>query len=116
MLQIKDIFKTFNAGTINEKRALNGVSLTLNDGTTIEAEPVSLTFRWLTEQVNANYTVVEMTGQTDTVVNLYNEFVAQDCILQFVKSGRVAVPRASQASLGDLLFDEDYKRKSVKNR
>ena len=27
-----DIFKTFNAGTINEKRALNGVSLTLNDG------------------------------------------------------------------------------------
>ena len=32
MLEIKNIFKTFNAGTINEKRALNGVSLTLNDG------------------------------------------------------------------------------------
>ena len=32
MLQIIDIHKTFNAGTINEKRALNGVSLTLNDG------------------------------------------------------------------------------------
>lgn len=32
MLEIKDIYKTFNAGTQNEKRALNGVSLTLNDG------------------------------------------------------------------------------------
>ncbi len=32
MLEIKNICKTFNAGTINEKRALCGVSLTLNDG------------------------------------------------------------------------------------
>ncbi|MGN0514771.1 MAG: ABC transporter ATP-binding protein [Lachnospiraceae bacterium] len=32
MLEIKDIYKTFNPGTQNEKRALNGVSLTLNDG------------------------------------------------------------------------------------
>ena len=27
------IYKTFNAGTINEKRAMNGVTLTLNEGT-----------------------------------------------------------------------------------
>ena len=27
MLEIKDIYKTFNAGTINEKRALNGENL-----------------------------------------------------------------------------------------
>ena len=32
MLEIKEIRKTFNAGTVNEKTALNGVSLTLNDG------------------------------------------------------------------------------------
>ena len=32
MIQIKNIYKTFNPGTINEKRALNGVSLTLEDG------------------------------------------------------------------------------------
>lgn len=31
MLEIKEIYKTFNAGTQNEKSALNGVSLTLND-------------------------------------------------------------------------------------
>ena len=32
MLEIKEIFKTFNAGTVNEKQALRGVSLTLDDG------------------------------------------------------------------------------------
>ena len=32
MLEIKEIWKTFNAGTVNEKQALRGVNLTLNDG------------------------------------------------------------------------------------
>lgn len=32
MLEIKGVFKTFNAGTVNEKRALNGIDLTLNEG------------------------------------------------------------------------------------
>lgn len=32
MLEINNIYKTFNPGTANEKRALNGVNLKLNDG------------------------------------------------------------------------------------
>ena len=32
MLEIKNIYKTFNAGTINEKKALQGLNLTLQDG------------------------------------------------------------------------------------
>lgn len=32
MLEIKDVHKTFNPGTINEKKALNGLNLTLNNG------------------------------------------------------------------------------------
>ncbi len=32
MLKINSIYKTFNKGTINEKRALNGVDLELNEG------------------------------------------------------------------------------------
>ena len=32
MLELREIYKTFNPGTINEKRALGGVSLTLADG------------------------------------------------------------------------------------
>lgn len=32
MLELKNIYKAFNAGTINEKVALNGLNLTLNEG------------------------------------------------------------------------------------
>ncbi len=32
MLDVKNVFKTFNPGTVNEKTALRGVSLTLSDG------------------------------------------------------------------------------------
>ncbi|MGN0469074.1 MAG: ABC transporter ATP-binding protein [Acutalibacteraceae bacterium] len=32
MLEIKGVYKTFNPGTVNEKKALNGIDLTLNDG------------------------------------------------------------------------------------
>ncbi len=32
MLKINGIYKTFNRGTVNEKKALNGVNLTLNEG------------------------------------------------------------------------------------
>lgn len=32
MLEIKNVHKTFNPGTINEKKALNGINLTLNEG------------------------------------------------------------------------------------
>ena len=32
MLEIKNVHKTFNPGTINEKKALNGIDLTLNEG------------------------------------------------------------------------------------
>lgn len=32
MLEVKNIVKTFNQGTVNEKKALCGVTITLNDG------------------------------------------------------------------------------------
>ncbi len=32
MLEIKNVFKTFNKGTVNEKCALSGLNLTLNEG------------------------------------------------------------------------------------
>ena len=35
MLEVNNIFKTFNAGTVNEKTALNGVSLHLNEGESV---------------------------------------------------------------------------------
>ena len=32
MLKIRDVYKTFNRGTVNEKVAINGLDLTLEDG------------------------------------------------------------------------------------
>lgn len=32
MLELKGLYKTFNAGTVNEKRAIDGLDLTLEDG------------------------------------------------------------------------------------
>ncbi len=32
MLEIKEIYKTFNPGTVNEKRALNGLTLSMKEG------------------------------------------------------------------------------------
>ena len=32
MLEVKGLYKTFNAGSVNEKKALSGIDLTLNDG------------------------------------------------------------------------------------
>jgi putative ABC transport system ATP-binding protein len=32
MLELRDLYKTFNPGTVNEKRAIDGLSLTLEDG------------------------------------------------------------------------------------
>ena len=32
MLDLKNLYKTFNAGTVNEKRAIDGLDLTLEDG------------------------------------------------------------------------------------
>ena len=32
MLELKNVYKTFNVGTVNEKVALNGLDLKLEDG------------------------------------------------------------------------------------
>ena len=46
MLKVDHIYKTFNPGTINEKTALNGTTLTLNEGdfVTVKVEGNEITF------------------------------------------------------------------------
>ena len=57
-------------------------------------------------------------GPNSLVVNdymgYYKEFVAEQCLLQYVKSGRVAITRDYNEDLSEQLFDEDAKRKGVK--
>ena len=39
MLKLSHVKKTFNKGTVTEKRALTGVDLTLNDGCLLYTSP-----------------------------------------------------------------------------
>jgi hypothetical protein len=48
--------RNYDVENYSEHNLYAQVSLTLNDGTVVETEQVSLTFRWLTEQVSANHT------------------------------------------------------------
>lgn len=61
-------------------------------------------------EINSTYTVVELTGKTDAIMKLYKEFVVEQCVLQFVKSGHVAVTRDTVEHLTEQLFDEDALR------
>lgn len=62
-------------------------------------------------EINSTYTVVEMTGKNETIMKLYKEFAAEQCVLQFVKSGHIAVTRDVIEHLTEQLFDEDANRK-----
>lgn len=42
-------------------------------------------------EVNPTYSIVEMTGMSDDITNLYQELRNLNCVLQFVRSGRIAV-------------------------
>ncbi|MBQ2787245.1 MAG: acetolactate synthase small subunit [Bacteroidaceae bacterium] len=65
-------------------------------------------------EINTTYTVVELTGKTETIIKLYKEFVAEGCVLQFVKSGHIAVTRDVVEHLTEQLFDEDALRTATK--
>ncbi len=63
-------------------------------------------------EINSTYTVIEQTGKTETIIKLYKEFAAEECVLQFVKSGHIAVTRDVIEHLTEQLyvFDEDANR------
>lgn len=45
-------------------------------------------------EVNPTYTIVEKTGITDDVIDNFNQLDALGCVLQFVRSGRIAITRS----------------------
>ena len=64
-------------------------------------------------EINSAYVLVEKTGKTEDIIALYKEFVAEQCLLQYVKSGRVAITRDFNEDLSEQLFNEDAKRKGI---
>ena len=71
MLKLKNIFKTFNIGTINEKRALDDVNLVLNDGDFVtviggNGAGKSTLQNVISGAINPDFGTVEINGQDIT--------------------------------------------------
>lgn len=58
-------------------------------------------------EVNPVYSVVEVVGSSDEITELYNQLQALNCVLQFVRSGRIAVSTSFVEQVSEYL---DYRK------
>ena len=63
-------------------------------------------------EVNPIFSIVTLTGMSDEITSLYQDLKALNCILQFVRSGRVAVSTSCFERVNEYLAhrEERYKR------
>lgn len=58
-------------------------------------------------EVNPKYTTVLLAGLTDEVTHLYSEFKSFGCLLQYTRSGRIAVTRSFDDPVAKVLKNKD---------
>lgn len=56
-------------------------------------------------EVNPTYTVVTVKGSTDHILDTYKQLAAEKCVLQYVRSGRIAVTRSCTEYLDEFLAE-----------
>lgn len=56
-------------------------------------------------EVNPVFCIVEKAGMTEEITQLYDELKAQKCVLQFVRSGRVAITTSCFERVNEFLAD-----------
>jgi len=54
-------------------------------------------------EVNPTYTIVMKSGKTDDIIALFRDLDAFDCVLQYTRSGRIAVARGKQEQVSEFL-------------
>lgn len=67
-------------------------------------------------EVNAVFAIVEKNGMGEEITNLYDELRALDCVLQFVRSGRVAITTSCFERVNEYLADRETKYRLKKER
>ncbi|SES95513.1 acetolactate synthase small subunit [Prevotella sp. kh1p2] len=60
-------------------------------------------------EVNPTYSTVLLAGLTEEIVDLYNQLNAFKCLLQYTRSGRIAVTRSTEESITDFLNKQENK-------
>lgn len=67
-------------------------------------------------EVNAVFAIVEKNGMGEEITNLYDELRSLDCVLQFVRSGRVAITTSCFERVNEYLADRETKYRLKKKR
>ena len=62
-------------------------------------------------EVNPIYTIVEKTGVTEDVLRLFEELDDLGCVLQFVRTGRIAVTKSPIERLDQYIAEREEERK-----
>ena len=61
-------------------------------------------------EVNSTYATIEKTGITADILSLYDSLKSLGCVLQFVRSGRIAITKDCTEYLDEYLTERERKR------
>lgn len=67
-------------------------------------------------EVNPTYVIVMKSGLTEEILSLYNTLAAFGCLLQYTRSGRIAVTRSKQEEVSEYLQERERNRERDYNR
>ena len=67
-------------------------------------------------EVNSVFSIVEKNGMSEEITNLYEELSALGCVLQFVRSGRVAITTSCFERVNEYLADRETKYRQSKEQ
>jgi len=62
-------------------------------------------------EVNPTYVVVMKNGKTEDILNLYYALNEYGCVLQYTRSGRIAVTRSTQEQVSEFLEQREGSKK-----
>ena len=65
-------------------------------------------------EVNPVYSVVEVVGTSDEITKLYDQLQSFECVLQFVRSGRIAVATSCVEPVNEYLAERERRYHSAK--
>ena len=82
---------------------------------TPEASKVIRRYNARIVEVNPVFSIVEKNGMSEEITSLYEELRALKCVLQFVRSGRVAITTSCFERVNEFLDGQEAKYKQSKN-
>ncbi len=65
-------------------------------------------------EVNPVYSIVEKSGMSEEITSLYNELQGMNCLLQFVRSGRIAITKSCVERVSEFLNERELKHEECK--